>query len=401
MILVLLMREKLILFLKCHPQIIINLWRIARYLMVIWSWFVPLRKKTIIFNSFGGRSYSDSPKALFLEICSREEFNDWKLIWAFVDPEKYDIPRAEKVKIDTFRFFKALLYSHVWVGNADADRGIGLKLARTIRIETWHGTPLKKICGEENSDTFAVKPEDYKGPIDSETIRCAQSEYDREIFSRIFHSTKESFLLCDLPRNDELLSFTVEKINDIKNRMGINKNRQVILYTPTYREYLINDNSETYIAPPINLNKWKEQLGGNYVLLIRAHYAVSAALGINDDDFVKDVSDYPSLNELYAISDMMVSDYSSTFFDYSILDRPMFCFAYDLKEYEEKRGLYLNLKDALPCKIHENEDTLITDIISLDNKQASAATARFHNKYAPYAGYASKTIINELVTRLG
>lgn len=72
------------------------------------------------------------------------------LSWAFVETENYDLPRGEKVKIDTPRFFKTLLSTFVWVGNSEIDRGIRLFSPKHIRIETWHGTPIKKICGEEN-----------------------------------------------------------------------------------------------------------------------------------------------------------------------------------------------------------------------------------------------------------
>ena len=394
------MKNNVIQYMKDHPRLIMKLWNMSRYILQIWSWFVPVQKKTVLFNSLGGRSFSDSPQAIYHEMLQREEFRDWKFIWAFIDPDKHEIPYGEKIEIDTFSFFKALLYSHVWVGNSGCDRGIGLRLDRNIRIETWHGTPLKKIGGEEHTETFAVKPEEYKGPIDSTTIRCAQSEYDRTIFARIFHSAKESILLSDLPRNDELLLFSKEKLLEVKSRIGIGTEKKVILYTPTYREYLIDENRGIYIAPPINLNKWQARMGEKYVFLIRAHYAVTAALGLSDNDFVKNVSSYPSINELYAISDMMITDYSSTFFDYSILNRPMFCFAYDLEEYEEKRGLYLDLNQVLPCEVDKTEDELLDHILSLDYEGASNRTKAFHMKYAPYAGHASKIVVDELLKRL-
>lgn len=394
------MREFVIQYMKGHPWLIMKLWNISRYIFRVWSWFVPVQKKTVLFNSLGGRNFSDSPKAIYDEMLHREEFRDWRFIWTFVDPDKYEIPYGEKIKIDTYSFYKALLFSHVWVGNSRCDRGIGLSLDRNIRIETWHGTPLKKIGGEEHTETFAVKPEEYKGPIDSKTIRCAQSEYDRTIFARIFHATKESILLSDLPRNDELLLFSKEKLLEVKKSIGIEAEKIVVLYTPTYREYLIDENRDTFIAPPINLNKWQAKLGDKYVILIRAHYAVTAALGVSDNKFVKNVSTYPSINELYAISDMMISDYSSTYFDYSILNRPMFCFAYDLEEYEEKRGLYLDLKKILPCEVDRTEDDLLTHIVSLDYLNACEKTKAFHLKYAPYAGHASKIVVDELLKRL-
>ena len=394
------MRERVILFLKNHPSIVKLAWDIARLVMMVWGWFVLVREKTMIFCSFGGRSFNDSPKALYDEICKKTEFDGWRLIWAFVNPDSFIIPRGDKVKVDTLAFFKALLYSRVWVSNSGMDRGIETRRKNNIKVETWHGTPLKKICGEENQTGIVKSAETYKGKIDYDTIRCAQSEYDREIFMRIFHASQEAVLLCDLPRNDELLKYSDKDVNSIRERLGIEDNKIVILYTPTYREYLINDANDTYIAPPINLRKWKDKLGGDYVLLIRAHYAVTAALSLEDDGFVKDVSGYPSINDLYVVADMMISDYSSTFFDYSILNRPMFCFAYDLKEYEEKRGLYLNLNDALPCKVDKDEDSLIDDILNVDMVVAKHKTEIFHKKYAPYAGNACEVIINKILERL-
>lgn len=394
------MRYKLIMYFKTHPRLIMSLWMMARYFLQVCSWFVPVQRKTIIFNSFGGRGFNDSPKAIYDEICRREEFNDWRLIWAFVNPEEHEIPRGEKVKIDTLPFFHALLYSHVWVGNSDTDRGIGLKLSRTIRVDTWHGCPLKRICGEENTATFVAKPEDYRGSIDSDTIRCAQSEYDRDIFARLFHASKDSFLLCDLPRNDEITKYSEDYLNNIRISLGISSGKKVILYTPTYREYLLDDNNNNYITPPINLSKWEKKLSGEFVLLIRAHYAVTSALNINENAFVKDVSSYPSINELYAISDMMISDYSSTFFDYAILDRPMFCFAYDQEEYESKRGLYLNLDEDLPCTVDKDEDSLIEHILHTDYNEACLLTKKFHERFAPHAGNASEIIVNEILLRL-
>lgn len=393
------MRKRIILYLKQHPYILSCLWKCVGGILSFVGCFVPVRKKTMLFCSFGGRKFDDSPKSLYDEVCQRPEFDDWDLIWAFVEPENYEIPRGRKIKVDTPAFFKELMSSQVWISNSSMTRGISIKRENVIRVETWHGTPLKKICGEENQGGM-FKKSTYSGVVDDKTIRCAQSEFDREIFSRIHHTFPDAILLSDLPRNDALLKYSEEHVKSIKTKLGIHPDVKIILYTPTYREYLINDNKDLFIAPPIDLKKWEEKLGDKFVLLIRAHYAVSAALNIHENDFVKDVSGYPTLNDLYVISDMMITDYSSTFFDYSILDRPMFCFAYDREEYEEKRGLYLNLDTELPCEIDYNEDSLIERIMHTDIAEASLKAKRFHHKYAPYAGQASKIVIDKVIERL-
>lgn len=155
-----------------------------------------------------------------------------------------------------------------------------------------------------------------------------------------------------------------------------------------------------YMAPPIDLNKWEKQLGDDYVILFRAHYAVGKALGIKDSPFLKDVSNYPHLNDLYAVADVLISDYSSCFIDYSILNRPMFCFAYDLDEYREKRGLYLDLETCLPCTVDKSEDVLLGHIKSFNYEAAAERTKKFHMQYAPYAGHASQAVVEAITKRL-
>ena len=279
------------------------------------------------------------------------------------------------------------------------DRGISINRKKTIKVETWHGSPLKKIGGDEHQNSMVRKPRNNKiKALDADTIRCAQSDYDRDILQRLMNATQESFLMCGLPRNDILLRYTEVDAQSIKQRLNIPVEKEVILYTPTYREYLVNDQKDTYLAPPMDLQKWEQVLGKKYVLLVRAHYAVSAALKIEDNEFVKDVSRYPILNELYYIADLMISDYSSTFFDYSILDRPMFCFAYDLEEYMEKRGLYVDLHQFLPCSIDRDEDTLLRDIQEMNKAEYASRTRAFHDMYIPHEGDANRVVVDKIMS---
>lgn len=394
------MRLFVINYLKQHPNILRTFWKITGFVLGLLTKIVKIKQKNILFASYGGRNFDDSPKAIYNEICHRKDFNDWNLIWAFAEPDKFSIPRGNKVKIDTLSFFKALLTSHVWISNSGMSRGIEYKDDRIIKVETWHGCPLKKIGGEENQNSLGGNISKANALLDDKTIRCAQSEYDRDIFSRIFHATKESFLICDLPRNDSLLTYSECDCGKIKKTLRLPLDKKVILYTPTYREYLIDKKNNTYIAPPLNLKKWQDIFGSEYVLLVRAHYAVNKALNLKDNEFVRNVSEYDCLNDLYAIADIMISDYSSTYFDYAILNRPMFCFAYDLEEYEEKRGLYLNLAEVLPCPIAKTEDEIIENIRFLDVEKAKKNTKKFREKFVPHAGRASTIVVDKIIERL-
>lgn len=392
------MRTKILNFLRIHPRVLNIFWKVAHVFFSFIGFFVPIRKKTMLITSFAGRKFDDSPKAIYEEVLSRREFDDWEIIWAFIEPDKHVIPRGKKIKIDTLSFFSALLYSKVWISNSGMDRNIDINRKKTIKIETWHGTPLKKIGQDQNSGVLGNY--EVHGSVDNSTIRCAQSEFDREIFVRIFNADKKCFLMCDLPRNDSLLHYSLNDIRKIKRSIGICSEKKVLLYMPTYREYLVNEKNQTYIAPPIDLNRWKNELADNYVLLVRAHYAISESLKIVNDNFVIDVSDYPFINDLYSVADILISDYSSAYFDYSILDKPMLCFAYDLDEYKKKRGLYLDLDKTLPCSIDSDESDLLLHIKNLNYEDAKKNVRKFHLKYAPHAGNASRTVVDELIRKL-
>ena len=144
------------------------------------------------------------------------------------------------------------------------------------------------------------------------------------------------------------------------------------------------------MAPPINLKLWEEKLGRNYVLLFRAHYEVVKVMNVTSNEFVRDVSAYPVLNELMIVSDILISDYSSIYFDYSVMDKPMLCFAYDYDEYQSKRGMYFDVRKELECTDMDTEDKVIQEILSMDLEKRIAVTRSFRDKYVTSFGTATK-----------
>lgn len=394
------MRIKIINYLKQHPILLNYFWLVANIILNYLSKLINIKPKNMLFASYGGRKFDDSPKAIYEEICKRKEFDDWTLIWAFVEPKKFDIPRGIKIKIDTLSFFKALLSSQVWISNSGMSRGIEYKDDRIIKVETWHGSVLKKGCGDENSYAIGGK-RDKSNTKDETTIRCAQSQIDVDLLSWLFNAQKESFVKAGFPRNDELAKATLEDSEKARNNLGIPIDKKVILYMPTWRQYDLDRSNNVVFKPPINISYWKKELGKNFVLLVRAHYAVTSALTLKDDEFVKNVSDYPSINDLYIASDILVSDYSSAIIDYSILERPIFCYAYDYDKYIEKIGLYLDLQKELPNHFYKTEKELIWRISNIDWSHSVKVAKDFKNKHANFAkGFASKKVVDRLSDRL-
>ena len=384
---------------KNKPILMDLIYRIARFGVSIFSVFCPVNEESMMFVSLSGRNYDDSPKALYEYIKERPEFKDWTFYWGLIDSSHIRIPEAKIIRFGTVKYWRTLLSSRVWIGNGGIDKGINFVRKQNLVVNTWHGTPMKKIEGEENSNQVLSRYRSSR-PIDYHTIRCCQSEFDKEIFARVFRADKNSFIMSGLPRNDGLLKYSEVDIKRIKLKLGLTKKRKVILYVPTYREYLINSKKENFLKPPIDLRKWENELGEDYYLLIRAHYAVSASLGIQDNDFVRDVSSYSPLNDLYAVTDILISDYSSCFFDFSLLGRPMRCFAYDLERYENERGFYFNPEDYLPCPIHQKEEELIDSIVNIDVELDSKKTKEFAKLFIPNEGHACEAVTEKLLERL-
>ena len=381
------MKQKLVNFLKYNKVAYAVYYRVMSFCMNVLKLFIKTDDKLILFNSFAGRKYDDSPKAIFEEIKADPRFTDYKLVWAFHQPEKFQVDGAEKIKTDGMQYFKTALAARVWVTNSSVERGLHFKGKNTFYLNTWHGSPIKKMGSDIAADnqSFRTKSENL---VD---IMNTQSYFEADIFSRCFGIPRKHFIEVGLPRNDALANYTEEEREQFRRKLGLPANKRVILYCPTFREYEKDENLGVVLAPPMNLKKWEAELGDQYVLLFRAHYEVSKVMEVQENDFVRNVTDYPALNDLMIISDILISDYSSIFFDYSIMDKVMLHFTYDFDKYEEKRGMYFDIRDYLSGA--DSEDGVIAILRDLNIQRESEKTVAFRNKYMNFYGEASKKTV--------
>ncbi len=350
--------------------------------------FIKTKNNVILINSYGGKKYDDSPKVIFEYMKTQKKYNKYKIYWAFDNPENFEIEGAEKIKTNTCKYFFIALKAKYWITNSSIEKGLKFKNKNTVYINTWHGTPIKKMGKDAPNTAFQFKTSKYD-------VMYAQSEYDIEVFSNAFKLPKDIFALVGLPRNDELFNVNKIEIEEVRKKLNIPKDKKVILYAPTFREYN-RDKNGCIIAPPIDLKKWRNKLSKSYIVLFRAHYEVNNVLGIKNDDFIYNVTDYGNLNELMKISDILISDYSSIMFDYSILKRPIFSYAYDYEEYQNRRGIYIDIKTELPNSICEKEDELLEKIVNCNFKEEKNKTEKFLKKYIKNDGNARK-YIDELI----
>lgn len=386
------MKKKIIVIVKYFKPLYKVYFLTGTFLINILKLFVKPKDNVILFVSFGGKKFDDSPKVIYEEMIKDSRFNDYEFVWAFQNPESFNIPRGRIVKTDSLKYYITGLQARVWITNSRVERGLNFKGKNTFYFNTWHGTAIKKM-GDDISAENQSFGRMAKWNVD---IMTAQSEYDVDIFSKVFNIDREKFLVCGLPRNDILVNNSLEDKKKMMKKIGIPTNKKVILYAPTFREYERDQNLNCVIAPPIDFDKWKREIGDDYVILLRAHYEVAKVLNVKaDDGFVYDVSNYSELNDLMIASDMLVSDYSSIFFDYSILDRPMLCYAYDYEKYVSQRGLYMDIrKQLVGGDITEGE--LLNLIKNLQHEKAIGLVRDFRNNYIQKYGNATSISLDTI-----
>lgn len=355
--------------------------------------FVKVDEKMILFVSFSGKQYNDSPRAIYEYMRNTKDGEGYHYVWAFEHPEDFPQLTCDKVKIDTPKYFITTLKAKYWVASVNIERGLKYKKKSQIYMNTWHG-PAINLMGNavEGRNDFNWDHIDYF---------CISGRYEEPIITRDFRVLPENLLLSGLPRNDALYSCTEEKKKELRKQFGVPENKRVILYAPTWRES--TDGGKTCnLKPPINLEKWENELGDKYVLIIRAHVNTRQMLGIQFNDFVRDGSDYPVVNDLLMVADYLISDYSSIIMDYCILGRPIVCFGYDFEEYNKARGgFYFDLDKEIPSGICHTEDEVLSYILNADYDLESQKARAFRDRHIEVGGHATEICTEKLLNKIG
>lgn len=352
--------------------------------------FVKTQDNLILFVSFGGKKFDDSPKAIYEAMLADNRFQNYEFVWAFQNPEKFSIPRGRIIRTDTFQYFVTAIKARCWITNSSIERGLGFTGKKTFFYNTWHGTPIKKMGTDIGVDNTSFRS---KNSWNMDVLTC-QGKYEADIFSRVFEIEKRKCIICGLPRNDVLANVSPELKKAMKDKLGIPEGKKAILYAPTFREYEKNESLKCVFQAPLCFSKWKETLGDEYVVLLRVHYEALQNMDISGQEgFVYDVSTYPYLNDLMMASDLLISDYSSIFFDYAILDQPMLCYTYDYEAYTKNRGMYFDIREEL-LGGSVSEEQLIELVKNLPFEETMERVRRFRNKYVEHYGKATETSLN-------
>lgn len=368
----------------------------------------PIDNKMIFFESFNGNSFSCSPKAIYNYLISHDEYKDYKFIWAFKDLEKDHIKNNKNtiiVKSKSFKYYYYLSKSKYWIVNSLLDLSV-IKKSKQVYVQCWHGTPLKKLRCDINvtGGVLNTKEEVIKrNNLDVKKIDyfISPSKYATSKFISAFNLkelNKEKIIIeKGYPRNDKLINYNNNDIEKIKKDLNIPTDKKVILYAPTFRDDEHTSGVGYTYKLNIDFDSLQKELK-NYIILFRAHYFIANSFEFDKyKDFIYDVSKYDDINDLYIISDLLITDYSSVFFDYAILEKPIIFYMYDYDNYKNNlRDFYIDLKE-LPGPIVKDEKDLITLIKEKNNKYKNMYSS-FNKKFNPYEdGKSTQRVVKEIL----
>lgn len=357
------MKSKIKAFVKNNKMIYSLYYHLGSLFLRFIGLFVKTDPNLILFISYGGQKYDDSPRVVYEYLLKHPVSSKHKYVWAFIEPDKF--PQVEqKVKVDTLSYYITAMRAGYWITNSSASRGLNFRKKQTKNYLFQHGMAgIKKIGTDVELFDKAFRI-GFHETFDAIFI---EGKKELDILPRAWQMDSSVFYATGLPRNDDLATVTEDEIRLVKARLGIPQSKRVILYAPTFREFSRAEDGRNSLGIPIDFSKWEAALGQEYVLLVTAHYEVAKLLDeLPKNDFVINAFQYPVLNDLIKVSDILISDYSSIVFDYSILERPIFCYGYDYDSYSRERGLYADLDQLFSHGVLRTEDAVLKAILEMD-----------------------------------
>lgn len=358
----------------------------------------PLKEKKAIFLESQLPSLSDSLQVLYDRLEKEEgwELHIHCLRESFVDKGTF-IRLAMKCLED--------MADAEYVFLCDASRVVSCIHPRweTVITQLWHGCGAFKKFGMSTADRiFGGSRKEYeKYPyyknLDYVTVSSPEVAWAYEEAMCLKKNSGQiqpiGISRTDVFFQEEFLKVARQKVED---EVPQTAEKKIILYAPTFRGNV----SEATAPDALDLVRMAKDLGEKYVLLIKHHPVVKERPDIPQEagNFAFDVTESLEIEELLSTCDICISDYSSLIFEYSLFERPLIFFAYDLKEYDDWRGFYYDYEELTPGPVVQTTEEVIAYIKETEKKFDPEEIRKFRNKFMSACdGHATDRLI-ELVT---
>ncbi|MEW2067106.1 CDP-glycerol glycerophosphotransferase family protein [Streptomyces sp. NPDC007346] len=374
-----------------------------------WLIRLPARRGSVVFESHMGRCYGDSPRALHEEI--RRQGLKLHATWSY-DTSPAGFPDdARLVRRWSWRYLWALARAEHWVDNQGFPQHLR-KPARTTYLQTWHGSAYKRMGFDETRVQLLAAPqrERLQQAVHRFDHFLVRSERDVATLARAYRLPEDRLLRTGYPRNDALIAERARSESEgrlprppLARELGLEDHRKVVLYAPTFRGGPAGG-KQARRRLLLDVREFAERFGDTYTLLVRAHYLEAARLPLCPPGTVIDVSRHHDVSEILALTDVLVTDYSSIMFDFALLDRPVVLYAPDLDAYAAERGSYFDLREKAPGPLTATQEELFAELAELKKSDLRHASRRaaFAAEFGAYdRGDAARRVVAEVFSARG
>ncbi|WP_030614540.1 bifunctional glycosyltransferase/CDP-glycerol:glycerophosphate glycerophosphotransferase [Streptomyces sclerotialus] len=342
----------------------------------------PLRD-TVLFSSFDGRCGGDSPRAVHEALARREPAVEH--LWVVRDARAQAPAGTRPVLLGSAEWHEALARSRRVVTNTHLPEWFVRRAGQQV-LQTWHGTPVKRIgadlAGTLCADLVHLWPQPRRGHQWS--VLLSPNAHSTALLGRALGYEGD---ICEtgLPRTDALVTGDrAEPARRVREHLGVPADKKLVLYAPTQRDDKAYDADHYQLHLPLDLAHAEAALGADHVLLLRSHPLVADRVAAPPRGFVRDVSDFPDATELLLAADVLVTDYSSLAVDFANTGRPMLFLTPDLAHFRDTvRGFTFDFEAQAPGPLLSDTGELVDALRDLDGvaRRSAQAYARFRAAY--------------------
>lgn len=368
--------------------------KILRNVLKIFYIF-PVKENIIMFESFEGRQFSDNPKYLYTYMLKKYG-NKYQYVWVLNCTDSIS-GAFSVVKFLSFAYFYRLLTSKIIISNLGIEPFFP-KRKNQFFVNTWHGSGAYKsqsLSDKIGNARYNYELRDFRGKVTDYYISGCK-KYS-EVMSESWNSSIEKFLSSGTPRNDIFFDSNLEERKQkILKTLNLSDSYGYVLFAPTFRGS--NFRKHSAVSADIDIHNLlkccEKRFNKPFKLLFRAH--VGSNSEFKHADNVIDVTTYPDMQEVLIASDILITDYSSSMWDYSFLKRPGFLYISDFEVYLHERDFYTPI-ETWPFPSAKSNEELQNLIMCFDENENNLRIQKHLDFLGNYeTGNASRIIAEKL-----
>ena len=346
---------------------------ILKFMIHFWCIF-PIDNKKLIFYPVNGNYYCNLK---YISKYIENNFEDIKIVWVLKDIKNIKNKNIIICKKNSVAFLYHVMTSKVVIFN-DTFIKYFFKRKKQIYVNTWHGGgAYKKIdTVYKNEVNYFRKKRMLKALNRTDYVISSCKNFEKA-FKMDTDIQNAIFLSTGMPRNDIFFykAKIKEVIDKVYERYHIKISKKIVLYAPTFRDHGFKNDLDIKLL----INSLTKKFGNEYILMLRCHPHIINRVfkEYKEDNNIINVSLYPDMHELLCAADILITDYSSCMWDFSLMYRPCFIYANDLKDYEIERNFHTPIEEW-PFPVATNNKELEKNIINFNQEKYIGDVKKHH-----------------------